>query len=113
MLCNTASQCGRRQKTPRLIAAFICACFIAALVLSSAFIVTHINHEHDDCGADGGCAVCAHIAAAESLLKTVSAAAALSAAALGAMSAALIISEAARCGIADKTLIGLKVRLNN
>ncbi|MDR0904647.1 MAG: hypothetical protein LBN00_00495 [Oscillospiraceae bacterium] len=113
MCCNITSQYIKRPKSARLIAALICVCFVVALVLSSAFIAIHENHEHDNDGADGGCAVCAHIAAAENLLKTVSAAAALSAVALGTMLAALIVLKSVRSGIADNTLISLKVRLNN
>jgi hypothetical protein len=113
MCCNTASPYVKRPKSARLIAALICVCFVVALVLSSAFIAVHANHEHDSDGADGGCAVCAHIAAAENLLKSVSAAAALSAVALGALLAALIVSKSVRSGITDSTLISLKVRLNN
>jgi hypothetical protein len=113
MCCNVTSQYGKRQRTARLISAFICVCFIAALVLSAAFIATHANHEHDNNGADGGCAACAHISAAANLLKTVSAAVVISSVTLGAMFAALATLQAARLVIADYTLISLKVRLNN
>jgi hypothetical protein len=88
-------------------------CFVLALVLSSAFIVTHSSHEHDSDGVDGGCAVCAHIVAAENLLKAVTVSAALCAIALGALIKALSVLHSARRGTCGNTPIGLKVRLNN
>jgi hypothetical protein len=100
-----------RRKTARLLAALICVCFIAALLLSSAFIVTHSGHEHDRNGADGGCAVCAHIAAAENLLKTVSVIALI--AAVTAFFAARLIRVSTYHTAAGGTPIGQKVRLNN
>jgi hypothetical protein len=87
--------------------------FIAALALSSTFILTHANHEHDNNGVNGSCGACAHIVAAENLLKTISTAVAISAFSLGVLYAALLMLKFARFGIAENTLIGLKVRLNN
>ncbi|GHV48967.1 hypothetical protein FACS189499_09500 [Clostridia bacterium] len=113
MCCNTTSQYGKRQKTARFIAVLVCVLFVAALALSAAFIVTHESHIHDHNGADGGCATCAHISAAENLLKTIAAAVAVSSVALGAMFAALLTVMVTWLGIADYTLIGLKVRINN
>jgi hypothetical protein len=95
------------------LAALACVCFIAALLLSAAFLSLYSHHEHDHNGADGGCATCACISAAGNLLKTVSSAVAASVVAVGATFFALRTLEAERFEIADRTLISLKIRLNN
>ncbi|MDR3120215.1 MAG: hypothetical protein LBU58_02600 [Clostridiales bacterium] len=113
MCCERIAQYGKRQKAARLMAVLVCVCFVAALILSSAFILTHANHEHDRNGADGSCAACAHISAVENLLKTISAVTVFSVVALGTTFAALLIMTAARIEVADYSLVELKVRLNN
>jgi hypothetical protein len=110
---NIAFAGSKRPGPARLIAVLLCLCFLATLVLSAAFIVTHANHEHDHNGAGGDCATCAHISAAGNLLKTDSAAVALLTVTFGAGFTARLILPAARLAIADSTLISLKVRLNN
>jgi hypothetical protein len=108
-----ASQYRKRRQAARLLAVFICAFFIAALVLASAFIVAHVNHEHDANGAEGACAACAHICAAEKLLRMVSVAFIFSVAEIGAIFFALRLLKTLRLNIAASTLISVKIRLNN
>jgi len=45
-----------------------CAIFIAVLFLSTAYIITHTNHEHDLDGPDNSCATCLHLAFAENYI---------------------------------------------
>ncbi|MDR0858300.1 MAG: hypothetical protein LBN97_04645 [Oscillospiraceae bacterium] len=113
MCCKAIAQYGKRRKTARLLAAFICVCFVAALVLASAFIVVHGNHEHDTNGTDGACAVCACVSAAGNLLKAVSSAAAVCVFAFGAIFAALRLLKSLRLDFAVSTLTSVKIRLNN
>jgi hypothetical protein len=97
----------------RRIALLVCIIFIAASLLSAAFILTHANHAHDHAGPDGSCATCAHVMAAGNLLRTVGIAVAMAALSFGthyAVSSALkhIASESVL-----PTLVSLKVQLNN
>ena len=53
----------------RIIALAFLVCFLAAVILSTAFILTHADHEHDHNGAKGSCTICAQIQSAENLIK--------------------------------------------
>ena len=52
------------------MARIVCILFIAATLLSSAFVLSHIGHEHDQSGPDGSCATCAQLSTAAGLLKS-------------------------------------------
>jgi hypothetical protein len=96
----------------RLIAVLLCVCFIAAVLLSAAFILTHTRHEHDHDGPGGACAVCAHISSARNVLKSL-----FTAAAGGGGAACLFAVYAFLASAAPRTdrasLVRLKIRLNN
>jgi hypothetical protein len=97
----------------RLVALAICALFIAAMLLSSAYILTHANHIHDHDGLDGGCATCMHIQSAENLLKQLSTAVVSVAAAFAGVLGVLFSLRNTKAGDCSFTLVTLKVRLNN
>jgi hypothetical protein len=97
----------------RISAMLICALFVAVFLFSAAFIALHAGHEHDHVRADGGCAVCANIAAAGNLLKTVFAAAAATACAVCQPIFTLLVLKAARRVIAAGTLISMKIRIDS
>ena len=103
----------KKQSTIRLIALVICAVFIAGALLSSVFIFTHINHEHDHNTPDGGCATCVHISAAENLSKSLSTAMAMAVAAIGGLSGIRSVLEIGGTQFALPSLVILKIRLNN
>lgn len=106
-----------KQSTKRLliknIALILYLCFIVVSFLSTTFILTHANHEHDHDGPNGSCVTCIHLTIAENLLKQL--AAALVAAVLAfALSLFILfrLKHSASC-VGSSTLITLKVRLNN
>lgn len=119
MMCcdtkNMATQSGTGKRTPviRFIALAIFVCIVATSLLSGAFILTHADHEHDHNGPGDTCATCAQLAAAENILKQLSAALAVASVAITGTFA--LVSHL--CGAAPRltsyTLVGLKVRLNN
>jgi hypothetical protein len=103
---------GWRSKT-RLIALLLCALFIAVSLLSSAFILSHANHEHDQDMPDGSCATCAHVVAAENLLKTLGAAVIAVTLYLSGHHAIVSTLKPIASDLGFFTLVSLKVRLNN
>ena len=103
----------KQQSAKRLIALLVCVLFIAGAILSTIFIFTHINHEHDPNGPAGGCVTCVHLTAAENLLKHLSAAIAGAALIFGCFSAIRSIFNQVNSHTGFFTLVCLKVRLNN
>ena len=96
----------------RIIALALLACFVSVSLLSAVFVFTHANHVHDHLGAGGGCATCAQIQIAESLLLQSGVSAGNGAFAFISLLSAL----AAICLISlfgFQTLIKLKARMNN
>jgi hypothetical protein len=103
----------KRRETLRLISLIVCALYMAVALLSSAYILIHANHIHDRAEPDGTCAVCAHIQAAENLLKIISAAIVSAAISFSGESAILFALISRRRGFKNFSLVALKVRLNN
>lgn len=105
-------QSAKRPVIPN-IALILCVCFLVVSFLSTAFILTHANHEHDHDGPNGSCATCIHLATAENLFKQLSSAivAAVFAFALSSF-ISFCLKPFAPC-VGSSTLITLKVRLNN
>jgi hypothetical protein len=101
-----------RSKT-RLIARLLCALFIAVSLLSSAFILTHAHHAHDQDMPDGSCATCAHVMAAENLLKALGVAVMAAALYLGGRRVLVSAPKPIASDSGFFTLVSLKVRLNN
>ena len=58
-----------KQSKVRIIALAFLVCFLVVSVLSSAFILTHTDHQHDHNGTNGSCATCAQLQSAENVLK--------------------------------------------
>jgi len=118
MLCSVNrktdfnTQSGKRS-AKRSIALAVCVFFIAASILSAAFVLTHAGHTHDHNGTGGSCAACVHIAAAENLLKSISAALAGAAIIYGGLSAALSVLKPGSFFTDFYTLVHLKIRSNN
>jgi hypothetical protein len=54
-----------RKKPNKLIMLAFCAIFIVASLLSTVYIVVEADHEHDNDGPNGNCAVCFHLMSAE------------------------------------------------
>lgn len=102
-----------KQSAKRLIALAVCVFFIAASLLSAVFILTHANHTHNHNGPNGSCATCARLAAAENLLKTISAAPVGAALIYGALPAVLSVLKSVGFQTGLYALVRLKVRLNN
>lgn len=113
MCQEKANRNGAASATVRITAAFACATFVVSLLFSTVFIALHAKHEHDHHGENGACATCAHIALAENLLKTVSAAAPLTVGAIGLLCWKPYFPKAARSCASAYTLISLKVRIND
>ena len=95
------------------IALVLCACFVLLFLLTSAFVFTGLNHVHDHNGENGGCATCAMLTAAESLLRHLSSSAALTAFAWSGVYYALCSFVFVFVVIATLAPVGLKVRMNN
>jgi hypothetical protein len=107
--------CGGKPKQfkIRLIALLLCVCFIAAVLLSAAFILTHANHAHDHDGPGGSCVTCACISLAQNVLKSLFTAALGAAAALAYLFAVCALLASAVSRTDRYSLVSLKIRLNN
>ena len=101
-----------KRRAGKTVALLICVVFIAAFVLSTTFIITHADHQHDFNGPHGTCATCAGIAAAGNLLMAVSIA--FSGVSLSREGLPSLISIFKRIVFRGRvhTLIRLKVRLD-
>jgi hypothetical protein len=102
-----------KRSAVRLIALFLCTLFLAASLLSSAYILIHTNHNHDHKGPDESCTICEHMMTAESLLKQISIAVAGAAISIGGLLIAPSILKPVFLNIGFSTPVNLKVRLNN
>lgn len=94
------------------MALILCVCFIVVSLLSTAFILTHVTHNHDH-GIDENCSTCIHLATAENLLKHLTAAIVSVVLAFALFSFISFITKPSTICIGLPTLISLKVRLNN
>jgi hypothetical protein len=104
----------RKQFKIRTVVLALCVCFVAASLLSAAFILTHVRHEHDHNGPTGSCAACTSISVALDVLRTISAAA--PGGAIVAFAMLLGVYVLLRFGAPRRgvfTLVNLKIRLNN
>ncbi len=108
----TASRGGKRSAI-RMMALVVCVLFIAVMLVSSAYILTHANHIHDHDGPGGSCATCIHLQAAENILKQLSTAVVAAAIAFGGVLGIFSFLKAITPLFVSLTLVTLKVRLNN
>ena len=97
----------------RIIALAFLACFLVVSLLSSAFIFTHAEHEHDHNGFDGGCATCAQLQNAENILKQLSTAFAGVLFAVAGLFAAIGTLKVIAGYASLSTPVTLKIRMNN
>ena len=97
----------------RIIAFAFLACFLVIFILSSAFILTHVDHEHDHNGVNGSCATCAQILSAENILKQFSTALLGVLFAIAELYAAIGILKAIAVYASLSTPITLKIKMNN
>ena len=109
---NVSAHGKGKRPTVRLMPLAACVLFIAAMLLSSSYILTRVNHTHDHDGPSGGCATCMHIQAAENLVKRLSATTITVAVVFGALSGVLFSLKACAPRFGFLTLVLLKVRLN-
>jgi hypothetical protein len=89
-----------------------CVCFAVAAVFSGAWAVLHADHVHDCDGADGGCSVCAQIAAAWDVLRQLGGMSVCETSA-PVFSAAAAVPAPGRPAARSLTLAELKIRMNN
>ena len=103
----------RKRTVIRQIFLVACILFIAGLLLSEAFLITHIDHEHDHAGPQGTCTACVLLAAVEGALKHVSAALIGLLLAFGCFSAAHSTIKTNALFAGSYTPVFMKVKLNN
>jgi hypothetical protein len=108
----SANHKGKRSVV-RLMALAACALYLAAMLLSSVFMLTHMNHIHDHDEPEGSCATCMHIQSAENLLKQLSTAVVSAAVAFGSLFGILLSVKVTSLCVGFSTLVRLKVRLNH
>ena len=101
------------QTAKRLIALSVCAVFIAVSLLSATFVFTHTTHKHDRFGPDGNCATCTRLAEAAYILESICIAMAGAAFFLWGFLMALPAPTPVSFYRGFRTLVFLKVRLNN
>lgn len=110
--CKPLKQCVK-SAMGKTIALLVSIFIIVTFFLSTAFIITHANHEHDHEGPNGTCATCFHLEATEKILKQLSTA---TGAGIFTVALCLFISYCLKLSAPYRglvTLIALKVRLNN
>jgi len=95
------------------IALALLVCFILVSLLSATFIGAHSRHEHGHNGANGSCLVCAQIQNANNLLRQIFSA--VSSTPLAYIN--LFFAAAFLCSVLPfhqvKTLVKLKIQMNN
>jgi len=62
-------RCNKSKRLKNMAAAGLCCLIACALILSSAFVLTHANHSHDMAGPGGCCSACIILQASINLLK--------------------------------------------
>ena len=97
----------------RIIALVFLVCFLFVSILSSAFIFTHAEHEHDHNGFDGSCTTCTQLQNAENVLKQFSTALAGVLFSIAGLFAAIATLKAIAVYVSLSTPITLKIRMNN
>lgn len=97
----------------RLAALILCTVFISVSLFFSAYILTHINHEHDHDGPVGCCSTCMHIQSAEKMLRQFTDAIVVTVTFACSLFSALLFLSLFASHTEVSTLINLKVRLNN
>ena len=102
----------KARRAIRMIAPVVCAVYLVVALLSSAYVIAHINHKHDHDGLGGTCAICAHITAAGDFFKRLTAIAPITAVCVSGL---FVISFCLKSGGLNQVandLVSLKVRLN-
>jgi len=97
----------------RIIALIFLVCFLVVSILSSAFILTHADHEHDHNGVSGSCATCAQLQSAENILKQFSTALLGVLFSIAGLYAAIVILKAIAVHVSLSTPVALKIKMNN
>ena len=97
----------------RIIALTFLLCFLIVSLLSSAFIFTHAEHEHDHNGVDGSCATCAQLQRTENILKQFSTALAGTLFFIAGLFAAIGTLKVIAVYVFLPTPVTLKIRMNN
>ncbi|MDR1453579.1 MAG: hypothetical protein LBJ25_06375 [Candidatus Margulisbacteria bacterium] len=97
----------------RGLALFLFLAFIAVNLFSDIYGIAHWGHEHDCAGANGGCAVCLAVQAAQSLNLKLFVPGAPALPVLFFLAAAIILNKPRGGSLFSATPVDLKVRLNN
>lgn len=103
----------KKQSFKKYISLIICISFITASLLLTAFIFTHIYHEHDHNCSNGNCAVCTQILTAEYFLKFIFTGSICVSITLYFFCTIYSILKLIRFYNDFYTLVHLKIRLNN
>jgi hypothetical protein len=97
----------------RLLALALCVAIAAVSLAAVAYLAAHAGHAHDHLGRGSGCAVCAQLDTAQSLLRQLHGVLpGLTLAILALLGALSLLYHALRC-CHFATPVILKVRLNN
>jgi hypothetical protein len=102
-----------RKFRTRHLALLVCVLFVSTSIFSATFVFTHANHVHDQNGANGTCATCAHVVAAAVVLETLGLAMAAASICLAAHHVIVYKLKPISSDLVFHTLASLKVRLNN
>ena len=114
MNCNSAySKLHHMQSVKRWVALTIFILLIIGYLFSATFILMHIGHGHDTDELEGSCDVCAHLTAAENMLKRFHAAAVSALFALACFSIIRLGLKPAGFHSDSCAPVHMKVRLNN
>jgi len=110
-MCHCTGRKMNSKQTVKLISALVCVLFFMTFLFSTAFIMLHLNHEHDHNGEDGSCATCTHILICVKLIENLGRVI-TAAAAIVCITGIAIMQCFAAPQINALNLITLKVRLN-
>ncbi|MDX9873004.1 MAG: hypothetical protein RBT41_11390 [Clostridia bacterium] len=97
----------------KILALALCLAYIFVSLTGPAYILLHLDHEHDHHGPDGRCSVCVQIAAAGNILKLFSAAEIVAVVAIGTLPGLILLRRIVFSPIVFYTPVTLKVKLNN
>ncbi len=101
------------QTVKRAVSWLFLICFVAAVLISEIFILTHSRHEHNHDSTDGSCTACIQIQSAENVLNQINSA--VSNLSIIFMGLIILISALyfVSSSIGFQTLVGLKIRIND
>ena len=97
----------------KFIVLALLSCFLIVSLLSSTFILTHADHQHDQNGANGSCATCAQLQSAGNTLKQLTTAFVGALLAITGILAAIGALKTIIIPVITSTPVTLKIKMNN